>query len=157
MYSNRLICSILYFIDENIDRKISISDISERFFYNRYYVMKLFKKEIGVSIVSYINNIRVYNSAFEIINDSGSSMLRVGLDNGFCSLEYFSEIFKSIIGVSPSVYRKFVLNRDFVSDDERMIISNNFTELREFVLKKEDYLRKEKPDNVESKKLTIFK
>lgn len=106
MYSNKLVCSILYFIDENIDRKISISDISERFFYNRYYVMKLFKKEIGVS---------------------------------------------------PSVYRKFVLNRDFVSDDERMIISNNFTELREFVLKKEDYLRREKPDNIESKKLTIFK
>jgi DNA polymerase-3 subunit delta len=56
MYSNELICNILNFIEININKKISIEEISLKFFYNRYYVMKLFKKELNISLISYINN-----------------------------------------------------------------------------------------------------
>lgn len=156
MFSNKLVCNIINFIDKNIDRKISISDIEMEFFYNRYYIMKLFKREMGVSITNYVNNIRIYNSLEEVRNNN-FSLLRIGLDNGFCSLEYFSEVFKKIIGVSPLVYRNFFISRELVSVKDEEIISSNVYILRNFVLKKEDYLNRVKPDKVIMKKLTIFK
>lgn len=156
MFSNKLVCNIIGFIDKNIDRKISISDIEREFFYNRYYIMKLFKREMGVSITNYVNNIRIYNSLEEVRNNN-FSLLKIGLDNGFYSLEYFSEVFKKVIGVSPSVYRNFFISRELVSIKDEEIISNNVYILRDFVLRKENYLNRAKPDKVIMKKLTIFK
>ena len=155
MFSNKLVCDIICFIDKDINRKVSISDIEDEFFYNRYYIMKLFKREIGASITNYVNSVRIYNSLFEIKN-SDFSLLRIGLNNGFYSLEYFSEIFKKIIGISPSVYRNFVIDRDLVSFEEEKVISDGISKLRELVLRKEEYLSRVKPDRIMTKKLTIF-
>ena len=105
MYSNELICNILEFIDNNFKRDISIEEITFRFSYNRYYIMKKFKKEIGDSIISYINKLRVYNSLSEL-NHTNNSIVLISINNGFNSLEYYSEMFKKIIGISPSKYRK---------------------------------------------------
>lgn len=156
MFSNKLVCNIICFIDKNIDRRISISDFEREFFYNRYYIMKLFKREMGVSITNYVNNIRIYNSLEEVRNNN-FSLLKIALDNGFCSLEYFSEVFKKVVGVSPSVYRNLFISRELVSVKEEGIISNNVYILRDFVLRKENYLNRAKPDKVIMKKLTIFK
>ena len=45
MFSNKLICNILRFIDDNINRKISICEFEECFFYNRYYINKMVELE----------------------------------------------------------------------------------------------------------------
>ena len=58
MYSNELVCQILDFLDKNINRKLSIDEIANKFIYNRYYIMKLFKRELGMTIIDYINNLR---------------------------------------------------------------------------------------------------
>lgn len=89
MYSNELICKILNYIDNNINKKITIEELSLRFYYNRYYIMKLFKKEIGMSILDYINLLRIRNS-INSINNSNKLLIRIAIDNGFYSLEYFS-------------------------------------------------------------------
>lgn len=110
MYSNELVCDILEFIDNNFKRDISIEEISFKFSFNRYYVIKKFKKEIGDSIVSYINKLRIYSSLDEL-NNTDNSIVLISISSGFNSLEYYSEIFKNIIGVSPSKYRKLFLSR----------------------------------------------
>ena len=99
MYSNKIICDILKYIDENINSKIAIEDLERKFFYNRYYIMKLFKKEIGITIVEYINCLRIYNSFFEIKNRD-NKIINIAYKNGFCSLEYFSE--EDMISLSSS-------------------------------------------------------
>ena len=55
MYSNNLIISILEYIDINLNSKITIEDLEHKFYYNRYYIMKLFKKELNITIFDYIN------------------------------------------------------------------------------------------------------
>ena len=84
-------------------------------------------------------------------------MLRIGLNNGFYSLEYFSEMFKSVIGVAPSIYKQFLNDRGVVDDKKRINIISNVVFLRELVSKKKTYLDREKPDKFIMKKLTIFK
>ena len=88
MFSNELICDILIYINDNLKRKISIHTLEEKFFYNRYYIMKLFKKEIGLTITDYINSLKIY-SAIKYIETSNNNMLNIALISGFNSLEYF--------------------------------------------------------------------
>jgi len=156
MYSNQLICKILNYIDNNINRKITIEELSLRFYYNRYYIMKLFKKEIGLSLFNYINYLRIYNS-INSINTSDKLFIRIAIDNGFYSLEYFSEMFKKIVGVSPSIYKKFYYSRYMPSKENYKLITDNIIKLNLLINKVNTYKLKTKPQDIPVRKLSIFK
>ena len=93
MYSNTLICNILRYINNNINEKISIEDLENEFHYNRYYIMKLFKKELNITIIDYINSIRIYNSIIQI-KEQDQNLLNIAYKNGFYSIEYYYETFR---------------------------------------------------------------
>ena len=155
MYSNKLICDILFYIDKNINNKINIQDIADIFFFNRFYIMKLFKKELGISINNYINLKRILNSLSDIKN-TNDSYLTIALNNGFNSLEYFSETFKLIIGASPRVYKKFTYFIIKIKDEEINIIRSNLLKLTSTINKIDNYKNNLKPEIKKEKKLSIF-
>lgn len=155
MYSNKLICDILFYIDKNINNKINIQDIADIFFFNRFYIMKLFKKELEISINNYINLKRILNSLSDIKN-TDDSYLTIALNNGFNSLEYFSETFKLIIGVSPRVYKKFTYFIIKIKDEEINTIRSNLLKLTSTINKIDNYKNNLKPEIKKEKKLSIF-
>ena len=132
-----VIYNILKFIDSNINQKIDIDYLSKHFYINRYYLMKLFKREIGLTINNYINSIRIYNSIKDI---KDKSILNVALKNGFYSQEYYSEIFKKVMGVKPLTYKKYINYDKSVTYVEIDIILNNLIKLKDIVNKKENYI-----------------
>ena len=156
MYSNELVCNILDYIDINVNRKISIEDIALKFFYNRYYIMKLFKRELGISINNYINYIRIKNSVNEFYN-SNYSITRIAINNGFYSLEYYSEIFSKIMGVSPRVYLNYCKSSVRVSYEELEIISSNLVLLQDVIDRANKYRKNKKPVGIPVLKRSIFK
>lgn len=132
-----VIYKILKFIDSNINQKIDIDQLSKHFYINRYYLMKLFKREMGLTINNYINSLRIYNSLKDI---KDKSILNVALKNGFYSQEYYSETFKKIMGVKPITYKKYINYDRSVSYKEIDIILNSLINLKDIVNKKENYL-----------------
>src|SRR5574344_2257733 len=104
MYSNELICSILIYINQNINNKITLTDLANHFFFNKDYIMRLFKKELKITLIDYINSIRIYHTIQEL-NHTNHSMMQIALNNGFYSLEYFSETFHKYIVVNPTKYK----------------------------------------------------
>ena len=40
---------------ENINKNITIDELSNIFFFDKFYIMKLFKKELNITIINYIN------------------------------------------------------------------------------------------------------
>ena len=155
MSSNELICNILEFIDNNINRKISIEEISLKFNYNRYYIMKLFKQELGISILNYINCLRIKNSLFNISNYK-YSFTRICLNNGFYSLEYFSETFHRIMGVSPRTYLDYCKYKFKVSEQDLETINLNLIKLQELVELVNKYKKNKKPVSTPVLKRSIF-
>ena len=156
MFSNDLVCNILEYIEDNINDKISISDIVSKFFYNRFYVMKLFKREIGVSINTYINYLRIYNST-KLIKYGNYSVRRIGMMCGFFSIEYFSETFKKVMGVSPLKYKKYCFNRFGLSDNDTYLILGNSVELQILIEFIDSYKKNRRPKEAPVRKLSIFK
>lgn len=106
-----LVLNICNYIDDNITDDIKISDISNRFHFDRYYLMKVFKKETGITIVDYINKRRIQNSMPPLAS-TDDKILKIALNSGFNSLEYYSEEFTKIVGISPSSFRKLASNYD---------------------------------------------
>lgn len=155
MYSNDLVCDILIYINNNIENEISVQEIADKFYFNRYYVMKLFKKELKITINEYINKKRIYNCLIEIKN-SNDSFLNIGLNNGFNSLEYFSETFKNIIGVSPRIYKKFTYFIIKTTDKETNIIRISLLNLQVLMDNIDKYIKNRKPVQKTEKKLSIF-
>lgn len=155
MYSNNLVCDIINYINQNIKNKIVIKDIADNFYFNRFYIMKLFKKELGISINEYINKKRIYDSLTQIKN-TNDSFLTVALDNGFNSLEYFSESFKNVIGTSPRTYKKFTYFIIKTTENQTDIIRKNLLKLQVLIEKIDKYKRNKKPENKKEKKLSIF-
>lgn len=153
MYSNELVCNILDYLDENINSLISIDLLSSVFCYDKTYIMKRFKKELGISIVNYMNSIKIYNSLKHYKYDD--SILKISLESGFNSLEYYSEMFKKVIGVSPMTYKQFIRYDVRVLADEVSTIINSLVKLDELRNKVMFYRRRVKPSTVMVKKLSL--
>ena len=62
MFSHELVCNLIEYINNNINDEITIIELSNRFYFDKTYIMKRFKREIGKSIHDYINIMRILNS-----------------------------------------------------------------------------------------------
>lgn len=131
MFSNDLICDILDFIDDNINRKITMDELSGHFYFHKDYIMRLFKKEIHSTISDYINKKRIFQSLKDL-QLSNDSILYIGLKHGFSSLEYYSEVFHKVMGVSPVIYRKFSVRSMEVEEEDMKTIQKNLANISDF-------------------------
>ena len=128
--TNNIVLNILDYIESNVNDEISIDNIAKELCYDKSYLMKVFKKEIGLSIISYVNMIRIINSINMFQYDE--SLLKVCMFNGFNSLEYYSETFKIITGVNPTVYKKFLNNEEISKVD--------YLKINQFIIRMNTYL-----------------
>ena len=128
MFSNTLILKILDYIDNNLYKKITIEELSKTFYFNKDYIMRVFKREIKTTIIEYINKKRIFTSLNQLKN-TNNSILKIAINNGFISQEYYSETFTKIIGVNPLTYRKFTKVGSNISYEKINIIRNSIAKL----------------------------
>ncbi len=142
MNINDLFIEIIDYINKHIYEDITIDELSLYFGYEKSYLMKAFKKKIGLPIKGYINNRKIMN----VLNNlkEKDSLLKVALNNGFNSLEYFSETFKKIIGVSPIIYKKY-LSYKYISDKDQEKILFNVSRISSIKSNTLNYLNHRKP------------
>ena len=154
MYSNELVVKILNYIDDNLYKRITMDEISSIFYFNKDYLMRIFKKELDITIMDYINKRRIYNS-LDLLKNSDDLIIKVALNSGYSSLEYYSETFTKVLGVSPLTYRKFTRVNSQISDEELNIIREKLPEIS-LLLKRID-IYKNNIKRSEVKKIGLFK
>ena len=143
MFSNELISKILVYLQNNLNQKIKIQDLEHEFSYNEFYIMRLFKKEMNMSIIDYINTLKIYKSIDMLLN-TDSSILKIALYNGFNSLEYYSETFKKITGFNPNKFRNAIR----VGNANKRKAIKKLLELKELEDKSNYYIRNIKPESL---------
>lgn len=97
--------SIKTFIEENYTETLSLEDLADRFYINKFYLTRIFKSEYGVSINTYIQQLRI-TKAKQLLRFSDHSIEAVGELCGVGEQNYFSRLFKKVEGISPSTYRQ---------------------------------------------------
>ena len=92
------------YLSEHYTEKISLDDLSARFFLSKFYLTKRFKEQYGVTISDYILDLRI-RQAKELLRFSSLSLDDISAECGFYDLPYFSRKFKKAEGITPSAYR----------------------------------------------------
>ena len=155
MFSNELVVEILNYLDSNLYTKISILELSKHFNYNKDYIMRLFKRELNITIFDYLNQRRILNS-LQDYKYNYSSILNIALNYGFYSQEYYSEMFHKTIGVAPRTYLKFINHNININNDEINTIINRIASL-EYKFRTIDNYKLNTIPSRQVKILSIFK
>lgn len=93
------------FITSNYMNDISLNDVANVVNLSSVYFSGLFKKEIGENFVDYLNRVRI-DAAKVMLKDIRYNVSEIAGRCGFSDTRYFARIFKRIVGITPSDYRK---------------------------------------------------
>lgn len=78
-----------------LQKDISLDEVSREVDISPYYFSKLFKQETGGNFIEYLTEIRLRN-ARELLKDSGLSIKEICAESGYSDPNYFSRIFKNM-------------------------------------------------------------
>jgi len=97
--------SVMEYINENIDKMLTVEDIAEHFGYNKDYLLRLFRERYGITVKKYINEKKM-TMVKRILITTDMSVAKVGAAIGFEETELFEKFFKYHEKVTPQRYRK---------------------------------------------------
>lgn len=93
------------YIEMNFSEDISMEEMAGKLHVHPSHLMRVFKKEKGITI-SHYRNLRRIKEAKELILFSNLSMTEIAIMVGFSNSQYFSKFFKDVEGVTPVEYKK---------------------------------------------------
>jgi len=96
--------NILEWIRINIDKNINLEGISDKFNFNKDYLSRMFKKNLGISTLNYINGMKI-KKAKELLLSSEDNIKEIAYSLGFNDEKYFMKLFKKYENLTPSQYR----------------------------------------------------
>jgi AraC-like DNA-binding protein len=102
---NESIAEALRYIDENIERNITLEELAKKQHLSLVYFHKLFKKTLGKTPYRYILDKKLSIAKNELIMTS-KTCLEIALGLGFSSQSYFNYTFRKETGQSPLQFRK---------------------------------------------------
>lgn len=95
----------LGYIHQHYREGISLVEAAECAGVNSSYLSKLFKDEVGIGFVEYLNDVRL-ERAKELMNQSDRKLIEIMDESGFYSYSNFFGLFKKKFGMTPKEYRK---------------------------------------------------
>ena len=100
-----LINRVKSYIQRHEFRNLSLSELASEANYSVFHFQRIFKSVVGETPKQYINRVRLENAAHCISLSPTISILEVGFEYGFDSLESFSRAFKNYYKISPISFR----------------------------------------------------
>lgn len=101
--------TILRYIADNYDQKITIDDVAKYTGLHPNYAMKIFNQVMKISIKQYINKLRLQHAQALLI-DTNHAVLNIALEAGFGSISRFYDIFQREFKMTPLKFRQDAFN-----------------------------------------------
>ena len=83
---------------------ISVNDIATALQYNPNYLTQILKAKTGMTMIEYLNNIRL-NEAKNLLLNSNKTIFEIAYAVGFSDAKYFMKLFKKKENITPTQYR----------------------------------------------------
>lgn len=92
----------------NYTEKLTIDDIAKAVYLSPCYLSKLFKQELGCTIMEFLTKVRV-EEAKRLLKNPRYTVMQVASQIGFDDPSYFTKVFKRSEGITPSQYKRKAL------------------------------------------------
>jgi two-component system response regulator YesN len=93
------------YIDANYAKSITLEDVAREINVSPQYFSKLFKEETGKNFIDYLTNVRI-SAAKKLLSQGRLSIKEICYHIGYSDPNYFSRIFKKVVGVPPTEYKE---------------------------------------------------
>lgn len=104
--SNKIVDQALEFIENNLyDQTLTLKTIAGKIFSNESYLSRVFKKEMGESLIEFITRKRIEKSII-LLNTTDLKAYEIAEQVGISDPHYFSICFKKHVGVTIREYKK---------------------------------------------------
>ena len=103
--SDEKISGILAYINQNLDRHISNTELSELCYQHPNHFVRFFKKHTGTTPQQYITERRV-QMAKRLIEQTDLKFSDIAERVGFCDAPHLSKVFKRFYSLTPQECRK---------------------------------------------------
>ncbi len=101
----KVILDVVAYINSHFREEITLNLLKNKFFISKNTLCKRFQEVMKCSVIEYASAVRI-NEAKYLLSTTDKSMEEIAELCGYSSANYFSLIFKSKTGLSPSNYRK---------------------------------------------------
>ena len=96
---------ILDYIHIHYTEDLKLDNIVALMGYSKGNICKTFKEAVGTSFHNYLNNYRIQNSLY-LLKNTDMPIGEIAESVGFSEFKTFCRVFKSVIGTTPSEFRK---------------------------------------------------
>lgn len=100
-----VISQILAEVAKDLGQTCNLKSLSAKYRVNTSYLGQLFQKEVGVSFLQYVNQLR-NEKAKELILNTNMKINEIALQVGYTESNYFYRKFKQCYGISPNMMRE---------------------------------------------------
>lgn len=109
--TNPIIQKACKYIEENLDKDVSLEQLANYLGCSPFYLSKLFKEERGSNYISYVTELRL-EKAKKLLGNDSLIIKEITSMVGYNDQNYFSKLFKQKFGVSPTEYREALLKNN---------------------------------------------
>lgn len=100
-----IVGQIEHYVKNHLSEDLTRGRLAEVVYLNTDYLAHLFKQEKGISLMRYINNLRM-EKAKRLLMTTKEPVYTIAAQVGYSTSSYFSKQFKEYFGVLPNEYRK---------------------------------------------------
>lgn len=101
----RFFGELIIWIDCNLERKLSISDISIKSGYSSRYIQSIFMEELQVPLGTFVRRKKMISAASDL-ECSNEKIIDISLKYGFSCQQTFTRAFKKEFLLTPGKYRE---------------------------------------------------
>ncbi|MBM6616177.1 response regulator [Bacillus suaedaesalsae] len=102
--------SIKKYIIEHSHEDISLDMLGKNVGLSPIYISKLFKERLGINYIDFLTECRI-EKAKKLMTDTEKSIKEITFEVGYHEPNYFSRVFKKMVGTSPMEYKKSLLSK----------------------------------------------
>ncbi|MBW4564471.1 MAG: AraC family transcriptional regulator [Mojavia pulchra JT2-VF2] len=95
------------YIQDNLEKDLTLTEISETVGMSMYHFSRLFKQSMGYTPHQYVMNCRI-EKAKKLLTRTEQTIDQICQQVGFQSQSHFTNVFRKLIGTTPKVYREKV-------------------------------------------------
>lgn len=98
------------YIKAHCAEPITLEELACRYSFTKEYFSTIFKETTGYGVNEYLNQMRIAKS-ISMLTTTSLSIMEISHQCGFNDSNYFSAVFKKIIGIPPQKFRKVQAKR----------------------------------------------
>lgn len=113
-----IINDVITYMRNNIDSQMSLNSVAEYFGMSTGHLSRLFKTKAGINFSDFIINIKFETAAALLIEQPHLRIAELAEELGYSNIPYFTKLFKTKYGMTPTQYRKMHRKADDSAQEE---------------------------------------